>query len=660
MKALRANAAMYRLPSPAVRAGTVRRCASSSSPPPPPPPPPPGGSGGAGAGAGGPLPPPGAQWWWRALQVCAGVLTTAGVAAAALPSVLNTQWGLQRAMELVNTRMPGRVEVAEARLSWTGPCELQCVKVYDSPRGGQILLHLNKVSTAASLWQLLTGNSGFNLVISKPWINAIYDPRVSDFKLITFAEKVGLLNAPPPPPRRQSSQQQQQPAAGNGSGNGSGNSRLVQALARVNSKMGFNADVRLGGVNLVVADGMLLVAEEVRQIMGPAVHVTGAFGEKELREWASELGLDVQWAVIKPAAASAYSASAADLRPPPAVMQRPAAYRPGMMQVHSEHFTGEVRLWQAEDHSLLHQPATAQLDLTPALSRLGLGSANPLLGDVAQVGGGERLQVAFSPEGGRLPYQAATVEMAPTTLLLGPSSIAAGLLGELGLHGLSPATAIAAAGAIAAAKGAAGREGAAAAAAASSSPASLQAEVSRMRVHFRRDAELRTERVDMRIGAAAGAAGAASSSGSDNDNSNNNNSGSGGVRVALWGSADLQKDQLDFTLGVAPGPLLERLGLGGDAGLPEGLLLLVPLRGPVSAPRYDVGGAVVRLGQLAARQKATQWAERQEQRRENGEGGVAAGLGALLSAVAPPGELLAGLERQLQEDLARIPPPLEA
>lgn len=51
--------------------------------------------------------------------------------------------------------------MAEARLSWwSGGNELSCVKVYDSPRGGQILLHLNKVSTSASLWQLLTGACG--------------------------------------------------------------------------------------------------------------------------------------------------------------------------------------------------------------------------------------------------------------------------------------------------------------------------------------------------------------------------------------------------------------------------------------------------------------------------------------------------------------------
>lgn len=55
----------------------------------------------------------------------------------------------------------GRVEVAGAQLSWLGGNELQCLKVYDSPRGGQILLHLNKVSTSSSLWQLLAGEGSW-------------------------------------------------------------------------------------------------------------------------------------------------------------------------------------------------------------------------------------------------------------------------------------------------------------------------------------------------------------------------------------------------------------------------------------------------------------------------------------------------------------------
>lgn len=49
---------------------------------------------------------------------------------------------------------------------------------------------------------------------------------------------------------------------------------------------------------------------------------------------------------------------------------RPCGPRcPTRMQVHSEHLTGEMRLWDARDHKLLHQPAAASLGLTPALSR---------------------------------------------------------------------------------------------------------------------------------------------------------------------------------------------------------------------------------------------------------------------------------------------------
>eukprot|EP00198_Chlamydomonas_reinhardtii_P000166 XP_001689501.1 hypothetical protein CHLREDRAFT_195861 [Chlamydomonas reinhardtii] len=657
-------------------------------------------------------------------------------------------------MELINQHMPGRVEVAEARLSWwSGGNELSCVKVYDSPRGGQILLHLNKVSTSASLWQLLTGSRGYNLIISKPWINAVYDTKLGDFKLITWAEKVGLLNAPPPPPPAASAapkappssqQPPQQPSEGQPVSGGSGKpgdrgqggqkpGGLVEVLARINSKMDLSADVRLGRMNLVVADAMLLVPEEIRQILGPSVHITGAIGEECLREWAEEVGEDVGWALG--AAASPTSSRAAGgtaaavasvspagpeavaVRPPAEVLRRPRDYKPGVMQVNSAHLVGEMRLWDGPYHTLLHQPATASLDLTPALTRLGLAAANPLLDSVVTVqgaaggggggaagAGGGRLSASFSPDGGRLPYQAATVEMAPVTLELGPASNLLQLLSDLGLRGL-------------------GRGGG----------ASSSLSLSRMSVHFTRGGELRTQRVDMRLGGTAAAAtggtttsggGSAAAPGSATDAAAASGAaatvtdvlpseppGSGGVRLAVWGRADLMTDTIDFTVGVAPGPLLAALGLpsgerppapaagpdadaaagsssassGGRASsgvssrdlalLPQGYMLLVPVRGPTSAPRYDVAGAVVRLGQLGARQKAVQWAERQQLRgeqeregQERGAGqdssggavrrGLVAGLGALMQAVAPPQELVAAIDTVLQEDLSRIPPPL--
>ncbi|KXZ42644.1 hypothetical protein GPECTOR_128g547 [Gonium pectorale] len=639
------------------------------------------GSGGPGAG--------GQQWWRLAAGACAGVVAVAGLATAALPSVLSTQWGLQQSLELLNQRLPGRVEVAEARLSWLGGNELQCVKVYDSPRGGTILLHLNKVSTSSSLWGLLAGSGDYNLVISKPWINAQYDPRLSDFKLLAWAEKAGLLGepqpppavareqrqralqrgpaqgqvpppaspgapppsepqAPPPPSPQQQKQQQKQPGG------------MAAVLARINSKMDFNADVRLGRAAVVVADGMLLVPVEIREALGPSLHVTGALGARQLAEWGGEVGEDVSWATG--AAASAASAEAlltaaaatpAVTAPPADVLRGPADYRPGVVQIHSQHLAAEMRLWQhaGGGASLLHQPATARLELTPALSKLGFGSANPVLGDAVEARGGQRLQLSFLPEGGRLPYTAATVEMAPIDLSLGATSLLTATLAELGLPRLSAAAA--AAGPPADGAGGAGGGG-------------LPVSVSRMVVRFWRDGELRTERVDMRLGGGGGGGGGGGSDGG----------GSDGVGLAVWGAADLLEDRLDFTLGVDPEPLLGRLGLSAE-GLPEGYLLLVPLRGGGGAtPVYDVAAAARRLGQLVARQKAAQWAEgrlrRQQQQQdgqeaggeEHGGGGggagglLASGLHAVLSAVQPEGQLRSAIDRELSADCERIPPPL--
>lgn len=250
----------------------------------------------------------------------------------------------------------------------------------------------------------------------------------------------------------------------------------------------------------------------------------------------------------------------------------------------------------------------------------------------------------------------AHAQMAPVTLELGPASNLLQLLSDLGLRGL-------------------GRGGG----------ASSSLSLSRMSVHFTRGGELRTQRVDMRLGGTAAAAtggtttsggGSAAAPGSATDAAAASGAaatvtdvlpseppGSGGVRLAVWGRADLMTDTIDFTVGVAPGPLLAALGLpsgerppapaagpdadaaagsssassGGRASsgvssrdlalLPQGYMLLVPVRGPTSAPRYDVAGAVVRLGQLGARQKAVQWAERQQLRGEQEREGQERGAG---------------------------------
>ncbi|GIL73696.1 hypothetical protein Vretimale_5407 [Volvox reticuliferus] len=603
-----------------------------------------------------------------------------GVLAAALPSVLSTQWGLQHAVEVLNAKLqpPGRVEVAGAQLSWLGGNELQCVKVYDSPRGGQILLHLNKVSTSSSLWHLLTGSGSYNVVICKPWINAIYDARISDFKLVHFLEKVGFLRAPEPLSAGEQQQQQtdhphhqqqqmlqdgwDKPGAAGPQGQPAQDrqkqkqqkhsGKLIEALGRVNSKMEMNADLRIGRMNLVVTDGLLLVPEEVRQILGPGLHVSGAIGDQELRQWAEEVGEDISWAARSAASSIGVEGGAAAISggqvpppplPPPAeVVQRPGQYKPGLLQVHSDHLSGEMRIWDAADHSLLHQPATASLDLTPALSRLALGATNPVLGNVVEVRGGGRLRGTFNADGGRLPYQAATVEMEPVSLELGASAMALKLLGDLGLPDRALAAASSAATAPVTTTTATPRSPADGTDAIDADRAGpLRAvEVSRMRVHFHRNGQVRTERVDMRLGGGG--------------------NGGGGVHLVTWGSANLQRDELDFTLGVSPAPLLAALGLTAEA-LPSEYLLLVPVRGAVSEPRYDVAAAAVRLAQLGARQRAVQWAKQRAAGDGGGQGRLGAlvsGLEALVGAARGPQELLAAIDKVIKVDMAGVPPPL--
>ena len=65
------------------------------------------------------------------------------------------RWG--REPKARNGLLVHRLEVAEAQLAWTQPSTLKCVKLYDSAKGGQVLMHLNEVHVPAGLMQVLAG-----------------------------------------------------------------------------------------------------------------------------------------------------------------------------------------------------------------------------------------------------------------------------------------------------------------------------------------------------------------------------------------------------------------------------------------------------------------------------------------------------------------------
>lgn len=158
------------------------------------------------------------------------------------------------------------------------------------------------------------GSKPFSVIVSKPWLNAVYDARRSDFKLIAWAEDAGILTPPPPlppttpapPAAGAAGLRAAPPAAGAGASHpaaptppadtdagvalrgaaaappppppsapaAGGRSvgpaaevppgNVAAMLARVNAKMGLSADVCVGRASVMVAEGMLLVPQEVR------------------------------------------------------------------------------------------------------------------------------------------------------------------------------------------------------------------------------------------------------------------------------------------------------------------------------------------------------------------------------------------------------------
>ncbi|KAL6757417.1 hypothetical protein V8C86DRAFT_1691080 [Haematococcus lacustris] len=298
-----------------------------------------------------------------------------------------------------------------------------------------------------------------------------------------------------------------------------------------------------------------------------------------------------------------------------------------------------MRVWEVEvaaksalqpappSFTLLHQPATMSLRFTPALSRFGLASINPLLGRVSLLseGAAGRLHATFLPDGMSLPYTDASVVVDPMKLRLAAAPLVTQLVAGLHLPGSQLALGTAAdkhqrhhhqrshheqhpqhktqrqeeqereekeqqqqqqqeeeAG--------------------SDSPGPeplLEAWASGQHVRIARSGVIEQRRVDMLIGTALEA------------------DPSSGVHLVLWGSMDPDSDQVRMTVGV-PARTLAKLGL---RDLPPDYALPLQLTGSLDAPQLQMTGVSTRVGQLLLRQAVLAHKHRAGQRGQQGGAG---------------------------------------
>lgn len=124
--------------------------------------------------------------------------------------------------------------------------------------------------------------------------------------------------------------------------------------------------------------------------------------------------------------------------------------------------------------------------------------------------------------------------------------------------------------------------------------------------------------------------------------------------LSLWGRCHLATDQLDMTLGL-PHTALARLGV---TDVPEGYMMLVPLRGTLDAPAPDLKTVSVKLAQLHLRQHARANAARQQQEAKQQQAGASEpkqqqrGFRGLISAVG--GKLLDAAARAVVPTVAQV------
>lgn len=97
------------------------------------------------------------------------------------------------------------------------------------------------------------------------------------------------------------------------------------------------------------------------------------------------------------------------------------------------------------------------------------------------------------------------------------------------------------------------------------------------------------------------------------------------LEIALWGTLNLPKNQVDMTLGLTPSALRAAFGI---KNLPKNYLLHIPMRGPLTNVSIDTGSATAKIALLLAwQQKALAGAL--------GGGGTGALFGELLQKAVP-------------------------
>lgn len=123
--------------------------------------------------------------WLRVLFVVGLVGFAAFVAAA--PRIVSLPAVRPYALSIVNSRIPGTIQVESASLSWLGPTQVQGLRVLDAE--SRDVLDVAEVSSAAGVWGLITSGQSFGEVIIREPSVTLYINEKNEISLVKAFEE---------------------------------------------------------------------------------------------------------------------------------------------------------------------------------------------------------------------------------------------------------------------------------------------------------------------------------------------------------------------------------------------------------------------------------------------------------------------------------------
>ncbi|GAB4816398.1 hypothetical protein N2152v2_003444 [Parachlorella kessleri] len=386
---------------------------------------------------------------------------------------------------------------------------------------------------------------------------------------------------------------------------------ISPSFLEAQSPVAFTGELRSQALHVYLADGTLIVPQEIRELLGRHIHVEVLQGAAAIQEAAADsaaAAAEVEAAAQPSDGGQAAVLGALDTGDLGAVSFADASWAarlpeqlpkgtgkplaPVAFRVDSELMQLNVEGWQtSRGYTLVRGPATASMEFTPALSKYLLGRLNPLLSNIVSLRGQRAVAASLLPHGALWPSSGVDLRLEPLSVVVEQGEVltdalAAARLGDSRLARVG----------------------------------TLEAQISPLEAQIDASSgSVETRRLDLWLAT----------------------KGSSKFHLATWGRANLRESgTVDVTLCIAGDTLEQLLGL---EGLPDGFGVPMHVRGTARGVRLSgVGRASRQVGLLLLEQKASTKAAKGLE------------LPSLLQR-----ELRQGLKRYGPDLSFRMPPPLQ-